>query len=91
MPIYVCVCVHNTYICIYIHAYAYIYTHEYVYIYIYIYEYINRASQVALMVKNTSAIAGGVRDTGSIHGSGIYPRGGRVQQTPPVYILFVYI
>lgn len=43
------------------------------------------------MAKNTSANAGGVRDTGSIHGSEIYPRGGRVQQPTPVYILFVYI
>jgi len=76
MYIYTCICV-------------YIYT--WICVYIYIYEYINRASQVALMVKNTSANAGGVRDTGSIHGSEIYPRGGRVQQPTPVYILFVYI
>lgn len=49
------------------------------------------ASQIVPVDKNPPANAGGVRDTGSIHGSEIYPRGGRVQQPTPVYILFVYI
>ena len=35
-----------------------------------------RASQVALVVKNLSTNAGGVRDKGSIPGSGRSPRGG---------------
>ena len=35
-----------------------------------------RASQVALMVKNSPANAGDVRDTGSIPGSGRFPGGG---------------
>ena len=75
----------------YTSLHTYIHTHAYAYIYICTYEYINRASQVALMVKNSSANAGGIRDTGSIHGSGIYPTGGKVQQSTPVYILFAYI
>jgi len=34
------------------------------------------ASQVALVVKNLPAIAGNIRDEGSIPGSGRYPGGG---------------
>ena len=34
------------------------------------------ASQVALVVKNPPAIAGDVRDVGSMPGSGRYPGGG---------------
>ena len=64
--------------------------YTYIYIYIYMYEYINRASQVALMVKNTSANAGGIRDTGSIHGSGIYPRGGYSNPLQYIYCLFIF-
>ena len=36
----------------------------------------SRASQVALVVKNPSAIAGDVKDSGSIPGLGRSPRGG---------------
>ena len=37
--------------------------------------YKTRASQVALVVKNPAAIAGDLRDKGSIPGSGISPGG----------------
>ena len=37
-----------------------------------------RASEVALVIKNSSANARGMRDAGSIPGSGRSPRGGHV-------------
>ena len=66
-----CVCEYT-----YIHIHIYTYTHTYIYIYTYIYIHIHGASQVALVVKNSPANAGGIRNADLILGSGRSPGGG---------------
>ena len=46
----------------------------------------HRAFQVALVVKNSPANAGDIRDVGSIPESGRCPGGGRAWQPTPVFL-----
>ena len=45
-----------------------------------------QASQVALVIKNPSANAGGTRDMGSVPGLGRSPGGGHDRQPTPVFL-----